>query len=315
MLGILPEGNEYISIFTGVLHVVIQVCPPSCHQLHCLLQNGLDTEPRIQASDNHEKLAEGVGESLSIIGECIEDIEIDAKLFPTKPMLRLISEFYGQIFIFLSELMDWIMAKKRKRLLKSFNEDLVATFQKDLDRIVKRAERILRRAAQSSRAEGQFVRRKIESLDVEDERLGSTGLARQLAEREYFEERLQMQEARIEAYQREDLNRQERLGLSLKMLLQENLRSERSQTLLLGITGSLPGGTRYSTTDHQSPRGKYYTENARLICVANALLLIQSWNHLMTLRSARPPSKITSVAIRSVHDWRATNRYLLNLMS
>lgn len=27
LLGILPEGNEYISIFTGVLHVVIQVCP------------------------------------------------------------------------------------------------------------------------------------------------------------------------------------------------------------------------------------------------------------------------------------------------
>lgn len=27
LLGILPEGNEYISIFTGVLHVVIQVFP------------------------------------------------------------------------------------------------------------------------------------------------------------------------------------------------------------------------------------------------------------------------------------------------
>lgn len=27
LLGILPEGSEYISIFTGVLHVVIQVCP------------------------------------------------------------------------------------------------------------------------------------------------------------------------------------------------------------------------------------------------------------------------------------------------
>lgn len=27
LLGILPEGNEYISIFTGVLHVIIQVCP------------------------------------------------------------------------------------------------------------------------------------------------------------------------------------------------------------------------------------------------------------------------------------------------
>lgn len=27
LLGILPEGNEYISMFTGVLHVIIQVCP------------------------------------------------------------------------------------------------------------------------------------------------------------------------------------------------------------------------------------------------------------------------------------------------
>ncbi|KAG8157862.1 hypothetical protein KVR01_012134 [Diaporthe batatas] len=232
MLGILPEGNEYISIFTGVLHVVIQ------------------------ASDNHEKLAEGIGESLSIIGECIEDIQIDAKLFPTEPMLRLVSEFYGQIFIFLSELMDWIMAKKRKRILKSFNDDLVATFQKDLDRIVKRADRILRRAAQSSRAEGQFVRHKIESIDdrVEDTRLGSTGLARQLAEREYFEERLQLQEARIEAYRREDLIRQERLGLSLKLLLQENLRSDRTPQLLFGIAEALPGeNPRYPTAFLENP--------------------------------------------------------------
>lgn len=174
--------------------------------------------------------------------------------------MHLVSEFYGQIFIFLSEVMDWILAKKRKRLLKSFNDDLVATFQKDLDRIVKRAERILRRAEQSSRAEVQFVRHKVESIDdrgVEDIRLGTRGIARHVADRQYVEERLKLHEARIEAYRREDLIRQERLGLSLKLLLQENLRSERNQPLLLDISESHPGeSSLVSTSAHRSPKGK-----------------------------------------------------------
>lgn len=260
-------------------------------------------------------MAEGLGESLSIIGDCIEDIQIDIKLFPTESIIHLVSEFYGQVFIFPSEVMDWIMAKKHKRLLKSFNDDLVATFEKDLDRIVKRADRILRRAAQSSRAERQFVRYKLESLDnrvVEDMRLGSTGRARQLADRQYVKERLQLHEARIEAYRREDLIRQERLGLSLMLLLQENIRSERSQPLLLDIPESHPGENRRNLTiPHQSPRGKYI-QMMRPGHLANIHLSTQSWNSLMTLRPVLPASKTSSVAIEFVHYLITTSHYLSN---
>lgn len=258
-------------------------------------------------------MAEGLGESLSIIGDCIEDIQIDIELFPTDSMIHLVSEFYGQVFIFLAEVMDWIMAKKRKRLLKSFNDDLVATFEKDLERIVKRAERILRRAAQSSRAEGQFVRFKLESLDnrdVEDTRLGSTGLARQLAERQYVEERLQLQEARIEAYRQEDLIRQQRLGHSLKLLLEEHLRNERSRPLLLDIPGVLPGeDPRKVAISLQSPRGKF-TQMTNPVFLAKAYLLTQLRSYLMILRSVRHALRTTSVVTESVQYLTTIKHYL-----
>lgn len=263
-------------------------------------------------------MAEGLGESFSTIGECIEDIKIDIKLFPTKSIMHLVSEFYGQVFIFLSEVMDWIMAKKRKRLLKSFNDDLVATVEKDLDRIVKRAERIQRRAAQSSRAEGQFVRHKIENLDnrvIEDMRLGSTGLARQLADRQYVEDRLQLHEARIEAYRREDLIRQERLGLSLKLLLQENVRSERSQPLLLDVPESFPGEShRNLTIPHKTRTGKYI-KIMRPVYLANFHLSTQFWNYSMILRPVPPVSKTISVETGCAYSSTTTNRHPSSLRS
>lgn len=205
------------------------------------------------------------------------------------------------------------MAKKRKRLLKSFNDDLVATFEKDLERIVKRAERILRRAAQSSRAEGQFVRFKLESLnnqDVDDTRLGATGLARQLAERQYVEERLQLQEARIEAYRQEDLIRQQRLGHSLRLLLEENLRNERSRPLLLEIPGVLPGeDPRKVAISLQSPRGKF-AHMIKSLYLAKTYLPAQLRNYLMILRSVQRALKTTSVATEYVQYLTTIKHYL-----
>lgn len=228
-------------------------------------------------------------------------------------MVHLVSEFYGQVFIFLAEVMDWIMAKKRKRLLKSFNDDLVATFEKDLERIVKRSERILRRAAQSSRAEGQFVRFKLETLDtrdIDDTRLGSTGLARQLAERQYVEERLQLQEARIEAYRKEDLIRQQRLGHSLKLLLEEHLRNERSRPLLLDIPGVLPGEDPQKVAiSLHSPRGKF-TQLINPLYLAKTYLAAQLRNHSMILRSVQRALKTTSVATESAQYLTTIKHYL-----
>lgn len=233
-------------------------------------------------------------------------------------MICLVSEFYGQVFLFLSDIMEWIMEKKRKRLLKSFKDDLVANFKEDLDLIVKRSERITRLAAQSSRAEGQFVRYKVESLvdrDVEDVRLGTTGLARQLAERQYVEERFQRQEARFEASRREDLVRQQRLGQSLKLLLQENLRNDWTQSFLLDIPAGLPSDSQEKfAIYHQSPRGKS-TYTIRPDFSLTLFLPTQLRNFLMILRSVRRALKTTSLATESVHYLMTTKHYLSSQMS
>ncbi|KAI7772941.1 hypothetical protein LA080_012971 [Diaporthe eres] len=237
LLGILPEGNDYISIFTGVLHVVIQ------------------------ASDNNQKLAKGIAESLSTIGECCEDMQGDIQLFPTETMIRLVSEFYGQVFLFLSDVMEWIMNKSHKRMLKSFNDDLVLDFERDLENIKSKATRIRHRAEQSHRGEGQYVRYKVDNLEnqgFEDRRLGTTGLARQQAERQYLEERLQFQETRIEMHRQESLTYQRRLGQVLKLLLQENVRSDPDQSLLSNIPNSLLREEHQRVAiAHYSPRGKF----------------------------------------------------------
>lgn len=182
-------------------------------------------------------------------------MRVDIKLFRTQLMIQRISEFYGQVFLFLSSIMDWIMEKRRKKLLKSFSESLGDVFEKDLERIVRRAARIRILAEQSSRAELQFVRHKVESLSqgVEDMRLGSTGLARERAERQHGEERLHLREARIETYQQEEHSRQRRLGFKLKPLLEENLCGEQNRQFSVEMSKTLQVEKHRETATAQQP--------------------------------------------------------------
>lgn len=184
---------------------------------------------------------------------------MDIELFQTESMVQRISEFYGQVFLFLCGVMDWMMEKRRKKLMKSLNESVGDVFEKDLGRIVRRAGRIRILAAQSSRAELQFVRHKIERLsqDVEDMRLGSTGLARAIAEREHDEETLQIREARIETYRLEEHSRQQQLGLKLKLLLEENFRVEQNRGFSFEISNALQVvGHLQAASARQSHKGE-----------------------------------------------------------
>lgn len=210
-----------------------------------LLSCGIKTkELCVKASDNNQKMAKGIAESLSTIGECCVDMQVDIKLFPIETTIRLLSDFYGEVFLFLSDVMEWMTKKSYKRMLKSFNDDLVLDFEDGLERIKQKAARIRHRAEQISRAESRSISNRVESLEKkmsEDMRLGATGLARQQAEMRYVQEKLQLQEARIETYRAECRDYQQRLGRSLKLLLEENLRNHREQSFLSGTSKGLMG--------------------------------------------------------------------------
>jgi len=119
-------------------------------------------------------------------------------------MQRLISDLYAHIFLFLGSVMDWIMQKKRKRLLDSFNQNFTERFKTDLEMIQHQAERIRQSAAQASRAEGRVSRLTLEDTGQQlralrrDLRVGLEEIARERAEMAYRDRlrQLEVEEAR-----------------------------------------------------------------------------------------------------------------------
>ncbi|KAK2051879.1 hypothetical protein LY76DRAFT_556540 [Colletotrichum caudatum] len=171
MMTVLPSGSEYVSVFTGALNVIIH------------------------ASANHEKVVEGLSDSLSTIGEYVSDCAIDQELFQTEDMQKLIADLYSHIFLFLTTVMDWMMKKRRRRLLDSFNEDLLTVFEDDMEKIKTITKRIRNLAEQGSRAEVRSARSTLEEL-ARDVRVGLEGERRHQAEMRHHAEGIKRNQQR-----------------------------------------------------------------------------------------------------------------------
>ena len=135
-------------------------------------------------------------------------------------MLELVADLYSHIFLFLSGTMDWIMEKRYKRMLDSFNENFKKRFDDEIANIRHKAERIQKLAAQSSRAELRATRLTVEELG-RDIRIGLEGDARHRAELSNLAER--MEKELLEAGKEREQMRRERWQLAayLKHMLQE----------------------------------------------------------------------------------------------
>ncbi|KPM34605.1 hypothetical protein AK830_g11965 [Neonectria ditissima] len=73
LLKVLPQGNEYVSLFTGSLNAVIQ------------------------ASVNHERFADGLAESLAAISEHIKEFKAELEIFRTARVLEKVAELYAHV--------------------------------------------------------------------------------------------------------------------------------------------------------------------------------------------------------------------------
>ena len=120
-------------------------------------------------------------------------------------MIQLVVDLYAHIFVFLSDVMDWVTEKRRKRLLDSFNESLLQKFEGQIDKIKSKSEMIRNRAAQSSRAEQRATRLELEGLS-RDVRLGLQGEERRHAEMTCFAQRIE-----------KEFVQQQRTGQQLKL--------------------------------------------------------------------------------------------------
>ena len=90
-------------------------------------------------------------------------------------MLKNVAELYAHIFFFLSNYMEWLMRKRYKKLLDSFNDNVNKKFDKDLRRINDKSGTIRNLVAQGSRAEVRETRLSLENLG-KDIRSGQRGM-------------------------------------------------------------------------------------------------------------------------------------------
>ncbi|KAI0437870.1 hypothetical protein F4803DRAFT_536979 [Xylaria telfairii] len=225
MLEIIPEGSEYVSVFAGTLNVIIR------------------------ASVNHERISEGLSEALCTISEHVAECKTELEMYHTREMMQLIADFYAHIFVFLSDVMQWITEKKRKRLLDSFNEKFFQKFDDKIGMIKQRSERIRNFAAQSSRAEQRLTRVAVEDL-AQDVRLGLIGQQRHEAEVAYHAERIERElyEGRKERQQlRED-------GQNFRLLADRIINMLEDKALIyMGDLGSMGINHQISMTERYSP--------------------------------------------------------------
>lgn len=134
-------------------------------------------------------------------------------------MLKLVADLYGHIFVFLSSIMDWIMKKRVKRLLDSFNESFLETFEDEIKRINNKAERIRNLGSQAAHAEARVARLRIEEVQ-RDSRLGLEGQARQQEDLRLVAELIDRRLRKAEDDRRYERDRLDELGGRVEKLLE-----------------------------------------------------------------------------------------------
>ncbi|KAK7413762.1 hypothetical protein QQX98_007329 [Neonectria punicea] len=196
LLKVLPQGNEYVSLFTGSLNA---------------------------ASVNHERFAEGLAESLAAISEHIKEFKAELEIFRTTRVLEKVAELYAHIFLFLSNVMDAFMRKRYRKMLDSFNENIYKKFEDDIQKINAKASEIRSIVSQSSRAEVRHTRVQLERLD-RDVRVGLQGDARHRAEMQEYASRIEreLHQAQIERQELIEAGRQvKELTSRLEFMLEQ----------------------------------------------------------------------------------------------
>ncbi|CAJ2501363.1 Uu.00g042160.m01.CDS01 [Anthostomella pinea] len=291
MLEIIPQGSEYVSILAGTLTVVIQ------------------------ASINHERMAEDLSEALCSISEYVVECKVELELFRTQAMMKLIADFYAHIFVFLSDVMDWIAEKRRRRLLDSFNENFYQKFEDKIETIKRKSEMIRNLAAQSSRAEQRATRLTLEEL-AKDVRVGLVGEERRHAEMTYFAERMERELlARQEERQLQSDQQLKQLAERLTSMLQDKA------VVWIGDMRSVNGGLPLGLTELQhlasplqmlSGAGGYSRSGSPAIVgwTAEEVLLnsrhMEDFFHRDRIRlqtDLSSPTPVTSEALSRLAEW------------
>lgn len=179
-------------------------------------------------------------------------------------MLKLVTDLYEHVFLFLSSVMDWIMEKRFRRLLESFSDNFNERFESEIRKINKKAERIRTFATQSLMAEGRVTRLLVEGLD-RDIRLGLDGDERHKADMQLFAERIEQQLLKVEENQRSQHENMLKLGGAVVVLLETDASNWLEKQNLSPIRrGSIGNWQELSSRRATYTNGRYF--NQGLLC-------------------------------------------------
>ncbi|KAL9614467.1 MAG: hypothetical protein Q9167_001070 [Letrouitia subvulpina] len=197
LLGILPSSSHYASVFCGTLQTLIQ------------------------ASANHEKIAEGLSRALQEITETAEACAKDCSMYPTQAMQQGIADLYAHIFLFLKNVIDWYLKTSIKRALASLNEDFYRRFEDEISNIKWISSNINRKADHGARSETRYTRLTVENFQ-EDTRNRLENMEREMKTGLFRVARVEQEKLRV---QEETLKRLEHfhrhIGTSAKVLYLE----------------------------------------------------------------------------------------------
>lgn len=183
----------------------------------------------VQASANYDRLIEGLSEALSTITDHVAECQVELELYDTPEMREAIATLYAEIFLLLSDLIEYLTKKRLKRLLKSFNEDLCDKFEGEIGKINKKAKKIQRLAEQGSRAELRAMRLQLENLQ-QDIIVGREGEARRQAEIIAAENRMEAE--RVEIMRRREIAMQRKMMEQLAGSMNRMLGDEALQAVV-----------------------------------------------------------------------------------
>jgi len=175
---------------------------------------------------NHETIAEELAQALSMISENVADCETEMELFKTEEMQHTIADLYAHIFLFLNDTLAWYTKKRRRRLLDSMNEKFLDEFGPEIDNIIRKSDRIKRKASQISMAEQRVTRLTLEDTK-KDLRLGLEGIMRENAETKYYAQQFSDHFERQRQEQREERHHNALLYHNLVKLLTDVVQTKR----------------------------------------------------------------------------------------
>jgi hypothetical protein len=111
---------------------------------------------------------------------------------------KVLAKFYAEVFLFYADAVNWYRSTSHRKTRYSLHEGFAERFEEQLREIKRKAQRVRNAANFGSDAEQRYLRLNQENAN-DDMRLGFVGVARELRERKYSVQQLQLEQQRTTA--------------------------------------------------------------------------------------------------------------------